>query len=119
MAVTALTLALIAVLVAFFAEQIIIREYFKPPKHHCAAIVIPTGKSEELESVLMHTYAKLRCGFNSGGALYFIKNDADCEELMIAEAFCRDHYGAIVTDKENLHDILGDSVYKTVLFVLY
>jgi len=119
MAEKALTVAFFVVAATFIAEYITILRKREPKYPHCIAFVLPDNDPDGLEAMLMYTYDKLKCGFNREGFLYFIKDTAGEEEIKIAEAFCKDHYGAFIISKENLQDILGDTVYKTARFVLY
>lgn len=115
----ALTVAFFMVLALLVAEYIIVIYKRNPKRPRCVAFVFPDGDPDGLESLLIYTYSRLKCGFNKDGALYFIMDAASKEEIKIAEVFCKDHYGAKVISIENLRDILGDAVYKTARFVLY
>lgn len=119
MAERALVIAFFIVSALYVVENISILRIKKPKYPHCIAFVLPHNDPDELEALLMYTYSRLKCGFNREGALYFVNDNATEEEIEIAKAFCKDHYGAKIISKENLQDILGDSVYKTARFVLY
>ena len=119
MAQKSLTVIFLFTLALLSAEYIAILRNRNTVNPRCVAIVIPNNNPDELEALLMYTYNRLKCSFNRNGVLYFIIDDATEEEIKIAKAFCKDHYGAKIISKENLCEIMGDSVYKTARFVLY